>query len=354
MAKIIAKHFCGGGAAVVVSFKKGEKLQVNHIVGSTLGDVANVEEGALVFKTNCLVVLEHYAKRAGVCRHARYAREGDGSQLAYAPEGYRWSYPCQGYYLAKLTPWPRFRTALQRAGTPRIHIPGGFEYVLLLKGEIAVPDYSMAGSHGWIVKKGEVKELLDEHNPLTQERINILQERLEELKNNYALELSDAKIRERVGGMLGLYEVSQGVWWVRISVKTKKGVETFGFNRMSSHPEGTMSASAGYYHWVYRPIPVSIQLDHRYDDMYRWTCLFDGRNPYVHDVNSSDDPFSQRIAGFEWALLECMGGEQGDKVLYSRLVFYEQGFEELTKFPPVVKIREEIERIERTLSRQNK
>ena len=56
--------------------------------------------------------------------------------------------------------WPRLRKALHEAGVKTVHIPGG-GYPIHFVDEIVVPDYSMSGSHYFIIRRCDIGKYLN-------------------------------------------------------------------------------------------------------------------------------------------------------------------------------------------------
>lgn len=167
MGEIFRKHWAGNNAQVMV-FDQGEILLVKYIVGYVESGVAIVEEKEgsytkLTFLKNVVLVAEGYENRMGMqmCKHLRFTREAVKKSLNWVKENPNcWFDPAE-CYLADVHPWPRMRKALKNLGVPTIHIPGGFELVVAYDDEVAVPDYSMSGSHGWIIPKREIPRILN-------------------------------------------------------------------------------------------------------------------------------------------------------------------------------------------------
>lgn len=55
--------------------------------------------------------------------------------------------------------WPRLRKALHEAGVEPVNIPGG-DYPIHYRDEVVIPDYSMSGSHYFIIKHSDIGKYL--------------------------------------------------------------------------------------------------------------------------------------------------------------------------------------------------
>lgn len=141
----------------VLAVPAGYKLYVNYLLGDSAMKIAIVEkvEGAqsVIFRQPTIVVAEGLHPNMKTCKHLRFARIDRGARLMSAP--------------IRVTMFPRLRAALKHAGIEPVQIPGGFaEFIRGYPDEIFVPDYTMSGTRGWVVKKSEVQDILAKLPPL--------------------------------------------------------------------------------------------------------------------------------------------------------------------------------------------
>lgn len=135
----------GGNVAVV--FSPGEKLFVRYI--------GSPEGGTIGFKEKTIVVVEELqdTRKGLACKHLRFTRpvreERALSELSN-----------------EVKPYPKLRAALNHAQVPKLEVPGGFNRALRYSDELLVPDYSMSGSSGWLIKSSEVGKYLRMLPPL--------------------------------------------------------------------------------------------------------------------------------------------------------------------------------------------
>ena len=121
--------------------KAGTEVKVKHIVGETVHSVAKK-----LANGNYLFVRDSYVK-GETCRggffHLRQAREVKPKKLGN-----------------NVKFWPRLRKACHIAEIQRINIPGG-DTPIHYADEIVVPDFSVSGSHYFVVPKKDIKFLLE-------------------------------------------------------------------------------------------------------------------------------------------------------------------------------------------------
>ena len=121
--------------------KAGAEVKVKHIVGETVHSVAKK-----LANGNYLFVRDSYVK-GETCRdgffHLRQARKIRPKQLGN-----------------NIKFWPRLRKACHVAGVKRINIPGGDTPIHYID-EVVIPDFSVSGSHYFVVPKKDIKFLLE-------------------------------------------------------------------------------------------------------------------------------------------------------------------------------------------------
>lgn len=150
-------EYSENSVVAVLAVPAGYKLYVNFLLGDTAIKVAVIEKNggsqAVIFRQPTIVVVEGLHSNMKTCKHLRFARADRGARLMSAP--------------TKVTMFPRLRAALKHAGVESVQIPGGFqEFIRGYPDEIFVPDYTMSGTRGWIVKKSEVQDILAKLPPL--------------------------------------------------------------------------------------------------------------------------------------------------------------------------------------------
>lgn len=124
------------------TIQKNTQVKVKHILGETAEVlVTRLDNGKYQFNCDAYVVGEY---RKGVFFHLRQAREViPGKKLGN-----------------NVKFWPRLRKALHEAGLKPVNIPGG-DYPIHYCDEIVIPDYSMSGSHYFIIKRADIGKYLD-------------------------------------------------------------------------------------------------------------------------------------------------------------------------------------------------
>jgi len=152
MATIIFENSCNGYLAIRIS--KGEEFFVNHMIPDdcrTFAKIERMENGSkkLTTKTDLLAIVESLHKSQKGCKHIRFIRNDRSKEGA------------RGLQVVTPKQWPRLRVALGYAGKPATHVQGGFENAVAYSDEIAIPNYSMSGSSGWIVRRDEIGKYLD-------------------------------------------------------------------------------------------------------------------------------------------------------------------------------------------------
>lgn len=123
--------------------KKNTAVVVKHILGETAENlVTRLDNGKYVF--NCDAYVSGQACNGGFY-HLRQAKELiPGKKL--------------GSNNVKF--WPRLRKALHIAGLTPVNIPGG-KCPIHYFDELVVPDYSVSGSHYFVIKRSDIGKYLD-------------------------------------------------------------------------------------------------------------------------------------------------------------------------------------------------
>lgn len=125
----------------IFKVKAGSEIKVRHIVGDTIHSVAKK-----LASGNYLFVRDSYVK-GETCKdgffHLRQAREVRPKKLGN-----------------NVKFWPRLRKACHVAGIQRINIPGG-DIPIHYADEVVVPDFTMCGSHYFVVPKKRLGQILE-------------------------------------------------------------------------------------------------------------------------------------------------------------------------------------------------
>jgi len=157
MAKIIAINNLGYGNTVI-GVGQGETFFASFMIPEGIenfGKIERVMRGATKIKAKSALIMVveglHPSKQG--CKHIRFVRLDRGSEGA-------------GLATIEEKKWPRLRVALKHSNVPRIHVQGGFGQAVAYSDELAVPDYSMSGSWGWIVRREDIAKYLNALPPL--------------------------------------------------------------------------------------------------------------------------------------------------------------------------------------------
>ena len=134
----------------IISLSKGEMFFADFMIPEGIEKLATVEQlktgsTKIVTTADVVAVVEglHLSKKG--CKHIRFARFArEESQIR----------------VLKTMIWPKLRLALHNAGVERSHQQGGFHEVIGYGDEIAVADYGLSGSHGWIIRRQKIRSLL--------------------------------------------------------------------------------------------------------------------------------------------------------------------------------------------------
>lgn len=153
MAKKIAVEKIGYGNAVV-GIAKDEVFFANFMTPEGIENFAEIEQlergsTKIKAKSALIMVVEGLHGSNKGCKHIRFVRFDRRSEGA------------KGLNTIEVKQWPRLRAALRYCEVPRIHAQGGFGQTLAYNDEIAVPDYSMSGSWGWVVRRKDIGKYLE-------------------------------------------------------------------------------------------------------------------------------------------------------------------------------------------------
>lgn len=158
-----------GDELLLASFEAGETIFVRHIVADvpeelgTVSPVAGSKSSQVVFHQAVLALVEEPSANGLTVKHLRFVREDRGRRagggLDPATEGAR------NGSISAVRIWPRLRAALRHAQLPRVVIPGGF-VPIIYRDEMAVADYSVDGSGGWIIPRKDIDRYLASLPPL--------------------------------------------------------------------------------------------------------------------------------------------------------------------------------------------
>jgi hypothetical protein len=144
------------GVFSVIALRKGEAFFVKYMIPEGVENFIEGEPSSSrkIAKMRVVAVVEGLHASGMGCKHMRFIRadrahEGVESIDFVTPKA-----------------WPKLRVALKHANVPTTHVAGGFDNAVAYNDEVAVPDYSMSGSRGWIVQKREIGRYLDALPPL--------------------------------------------------------------------------------------------------------------------------------------------------------------------------------------------
>ena len=164
-----------------VKIKAGTEVRVRHIIGETVFDVVKTLSNGNFYFTKDAYVQGETCKDGFY--HLRQAREILNKKLS------------------KDEPkkWGRLRKACHMAGVRRINVPGG-ETPIHYNDEMVVADFSMSGSHFFLIKKRDISSLLD-LVPLTdeakQKQKEIEKEKQKKWKKNSIKDLLQKRLRSK-------------------------------------------------------------------------------------------------------------------------------------------------------------
>lgn len=124
------------------TIKKNTVVTVKHILGET-AEVLVTRLANDKYRFNCDAYVSGERCKGGFF-HLRQAREViPGKKLGN-----------------NIKFWPRLRKALHEEGLRPINIPGG-DYPIHYRDEIVVPDFSMSGSHYFVIKRSDIGKYLE-------------------------------------------------------------------------------------------------------------------------------------------------------------------------------------------------
>lgn len=143
----------------IIGLTKGETFFANYMIPDgtdEFAEVEHMENGStkLKVKIDVVAVVEGLHKSRRGCKHIRHIRADRKAEGA------------SGLDFVQPKAWPRLRVALRHAGVPSVHVSGGFPLSVAYGDELAVPDYSMSGSHGWVIRRRDIGGYLDSLPPL--------------------------------------------------------------------------------------------------------------------------------------------------------------------------------------------
>ena len=141
-------------AYAVVSISKGDHFFSKYMIPNgteEFAEVERMENGStkLVAKEDLVAVVEGLHGSHLGAKHVRFLRADRKAEGA------------KGLDFVQPKAWPRLRVALRHAGESTVHAQGGFENAVAYSDEMAVPDYSMSGSSGWIIRRKNIGKYLD-------------------------------------------------------------------------------------------------------------------------------------------------------------------------------------------------
>jgi len=141
-------------AYAVISISKGDYFFSKYMIPNgteKFAEVERMENGStkLVAKEDLVAVVEGLHNSHLGCKHIRFLRADRKAEGA------------KGLDFVQPKAWPRLRVALRHSKVPTVHAQGGFENAVAYSDEMAVPDYSMSGSSGWIIRRKNIGRHLD-------------------------------------------------------------------------------------------------------------------------------------------------------------------------------------------------
>lgn len=154
MATIIFRQYEDGSGYATIGVAKGESFFAKYMVPDrteNFVEVERMENGStkLTAKADIIAVVENLHDSRRGCKHIRFIRADRKAENA------------KGLNFVQPKAWPRLRVALGHAGVPTVHAQGGFGNAVAYSDEIAVPNYSLSGSSGWIILRKEIRKYLD-------------------------------------------------------------------------------------------------------------------------------------------------------------------------------------------------
>ncbi len=137
-------------AIVVLAMEEEEVFYTENIIPEGVDGLVKQETTGngstrITATENLILVAEKFHRSGQGAKHIRYIRPDRQTE---------------GLHFAEFKPFPRARSALKKANRPRVHVPGGLHNLVIYRDEIAVPDFAVKGSHGWIVLRTDIDRYL--------------------------------------------------------------------------------------------------------------------------------------------------------------------------------------------------
>jgi hypothetical protein len=261
---------------------KGARFYAKFMTPEGIEDFATIkrmENGSakLVFTKDSILDVEELHPNHITCKHIRFIRE------RRQKSGLHWE-------LAKQ--WSRLRAALCQTEATH-HYCGGFASIPLYGDEIAVKNYAVSGSSGWIILRKDIDSYLATV-PFSDEKIQQLTARADALEAELENIFSDESLRQAAGGY-SWFEANMACLpraiddakeWIKVVVHFDgSNNKSFGYNSLRENPDGDLSYYArGWCKDVrYKSLPqgaVDVPID-----SYRYLGLFDNSDEY--NINNS-------------------------------------------------------------------
>jgi hypothetical protein len=147
VAKILFSHSSNSSVSAIL-IEAGEPFYVRRMKPDNLGELAEINGGdQVVPRTAIIAVVEDLRPSGRSAFHMRFVRSAraDAGQPAFVT----------------VKQWQRARAAMRHAGVKPTRALGGFGYAVAYPDEIAVPDFSVSGSGGWILPRRQIGKNLD-------------------------------------------------------------------------------------------------------------------------------------------------------------------------------------------------
>lgn len=162
------------------------ELKVRYMLPDGCENFAEIMENkngkgsTLIFNKDCIIMPEDLSADSKKAMHLRFVRADRKQERA------------KGLKYGRIQQWNRLRKALKSENMQKFHYLGGFTMVPIYQDEIAVADYKVQGSTGWIVNKKEINPLLKKY-PLSNSELEKIKadlleakNRLDKLENDYS------------------------------------------------------------------------------------------------------------------------------------------------------------------------
>lgn len=147
----------GKGQPLAIGLKQGESFYANHMVPEGIEELVEVEQmengsRKVTAKVTVIVGAEgvHGSRRG--CKHIRFIRSARED--------------ASGLHFAEAMKWPRLRVALGFAGLPTVIALGGLQSALVYRDEVAVANFAVSGSSGWIILRKDIGNYLEALPPI--------------------------------------------------------------------------------------------------------------------------------------------------------------------------------------------